>query len=220
MEGGFDVKLIIDYLPEFWRGTVATLWISSASLVLALALGLFVGLARISPLAPARWIARVYTDVIRGTPALIQIFFIYFGLPSLGIRLSAPVAGVLGLGINSAAYIAEIVRAAIQSIEHGQMEAARGIGMSYAQAMRRVILPQTVLRVIPPITGELISLIKGSSLLSVISIGELTRVGTQIIGVTFRPIEAYTGVGAIYLILNTVLTQLTIFLEARVGRYD
>jgi polar amino acid transport system permease protein len=113
-----------------------------------------------------------------------------------------------------------MIRAAIESIERGQMEAARGLGMSYRQAMRRIILPQTVRRVIPPITGELLSLVKASSLLSVISISELTRVGSEIIGVTFRPIETYAAIGIIYLIIGAVLTQLTVFLEARMGRYD
>jgi polar amino acid transport system permease protein len=217
---GFDVTLVLKYLPDFWRGTIATVWISGASLGLALLIGLSVGLSRISPLPALRSLARVYTDVIRGTPALMQIFFIYFGLPAVGVRLSAPVAGVLALGINSGAYISEIVRAAIQSIERGQMEAARGLGMNYRQAMRRVILPQTVRRAIPPVTGELISLVKGSSLLSVISIGELTRVGTQILGVTFRPLEAYLPVAAIYLLLNAGLTQVTILLEARASRHE
>jgi polar amino acid transport system permease protein len=217
---GFSLTLVLKYLPDFWRGTIATVWISGASLGLALLIGLTVGLGRISPLPTLRWLARVYTDVIRGTPALMQIFFIYFGLPSVGVRLSAPVAGVLALGINSGAYISEIIRAAIQSIEHGPMEAARGLGMSYRQAMRRVILPQTVRRAIPPVTGELISLVKGSSLLSVISIGELTRVGTQILGVTFRPLEAYLPVAVIYLLLNAGLTQLTILLEARASRHE
>ena len=220
MGQAFDVNLVLKYLPEFWRGTLATTWISGASLALALLIGLAVGLGRISPLPALRSVARVYTDIIRGTPALMQIFFIYFGLPAVGIRLSAPVAGVLALGINSGAYISEIIRAAIQSIERGQMEAARGLGMSYRQAMGRVILPQTVRRAIPPITGELISLVKGSSLLSVISIGELTRVGTQILGVTFRPLEAYLPVAAIYLLLNASLTQLTIHLEARAARHE
>jgi polar amino acid transport system permease protein len=217
---GFDISLVIKYLPDFWRGTLATMWISGTSLTLALLIGLIVGLGRVSPLSAPRWLARVYTDIIRGTPALMQIFFIYFGLPSVGIRLSAPVAGVLALGINSGAYISEIIRAAIQSIERGQMEAARGLGMNYRQAMRRIILPQTVRRSIPPITGELISLVKGSSLLSVISIGELTRVGTQILGVTFRPLEAYLPVAAIYLLLNVGLTQLTILIEARASKYE
>jgi polar amino acid transport system permease protein len=217
---GFDVTLVLKYLPDFWRGTIATVWISGASLGLALLIGLSVGLSRISPLPALRSLARVYTDVIRGTPALMQIFFIYFGLPAVGVRLSAPVAGVLALGINSGAYISEIVRAAIQSIERGQMEAARGLGMNHRQAMRRVILPQTVRRAIPPVTGELISLVKGSSLLSVISIGELTRVGTQILGVTFRPLEAYLPVAAIYLLLNAGLTQVTILLEARASRHE
>ena len=178
------------------------------------------GVVRAATAPTLRSLARVYTDVIRGTPALMQIFFIYFGLPAIGIRLAAPVAGVLALGINSGAYISEIIRAAIQSIERGQMEAARGLGMSYRQAMRRVILPQTVRRAIPPVTGELISLVKGSSLLSVISIGELTRVGTQILGVTFRPLEAYLPVAVIYLLLNAGLTQLTILLEARASRHE
>ena len=217
---GFSLTLVLKYLPDFWRGTIATVWISGASLGLALLIGLTVGLGRISPLPTLRSLARVYTDVIRGTPALMQIFFIYFGLPAIGIRLAAPVAGVLALGINSGAYISEIIRAAIQSIERGQMEAARGLGMSYRQAMRRVILPQTVRRAIPPVTGELISLVKGSSLLSVISIGELTRVGTQILGVTFRPLEAYLPVAVIYLLLNAGLTQLTILLEARASRHE
>lgn len=220
MGQGFDVHLVIKYLPEFWRGTLATVWISGASLALALLIGLIVGLGRVSPMPGLSGIARLYTDIIRGTPALMQIFFIYFGLPSIGIRLSAPVAGVLALGINSGAYISEIIRAAIQSIERGQMEAARGLGMNYRQAMRRVILPQTVRRAIPPTTGELISLVKGSSLLSVISIGELTRVGTQILGVTFRPIEAYVPVAIIYLVLNSGLTQLTILLEAKLARRE
>ena len=220
MDHGFDLNLVLRYLPDFWRGTLATLWISGASLILALLLGLVGGLARVSPVSGAQWCARLYTDVIRGTPALMQIFFIYFGLPSVGIRLSAPVAGVLALGINSGAYISEIVRAAIQSIERGQMEAARGLGMSYRQAMRRVILPQTVRRAIPPVTGELISLVKGSSLLSVISIGELTRVGTQILGVTFRPLEAYLPVAVIYLLINALLTQLTIHFEGHLARHE
>src|SRR5205807_7551200 len=213
LDHGFDLSLVSRYLPDFWRGTVATLWISGASLILALLFGLVGGLGRVSPMPGLSGIARLYTDIIRGTPALMQIFFIYFGLPAVGIRPSAPVAGVLALGINSGAYISEIVRAAIQSIERGQMEAARGLGMSYRQAMRRVILPQTVRRAIPTVTGELISLVKGSSLLSVISIGELTRVGTQILGVTFRPLEAYLPVAAIYLLINALLTQLTIHFE-------
>lgn len=219
MEGGFDWGLVIENLPEFYRGAVATVWISVASLALALAIGLVVGVARVSPFAALRWLARIYTDFIRGTPLLIQVFFIYFGLPSVGIRLSAPVAGVIALGINSGAYISEMIRAAIQSISHGQTEAARSLGMSYRHTMRFIVLPQIVLRVIPPITGEFITLVKGSSILSIISVGELTRVGTQIVGATFRPIEAYGAVAVIYLILNLTLTQATILLEKRTAQY-
>lgn len=217
MGGSFDPSVLIPYIPQFLQGTVTTLWISGLSVVLALTLGLLISLMRLSPFRPLNIFARVYTDVIRGTPALIQIFFIYYGSPSLGIKMDAWVAGVIALGINSSAYIAEIVRASIQSIDSGQTEAARALGMSGARTMRRVILPQTIVRVIPPITGEVTNLIKGTSLLSVISIGELTRVGNQIIGVTFRPIEAYLGVGAIYLIINASLTQFTVWMERRLA---
>lgn len=219
MSGGFDFSILIDYFPDFIKGTKTTLWISLLSLILALILGLLIALMRTWPLKICRIAARGYTDVIRGTPALIQIFFIYFGLPALGVQIDAVVAGVLALGINSSAYIAEIIRSAIQSIDVGQTEAANSLGMSYGRTMTRVILPQTILRVIPPITGELTNLVKGTSLLSVISIGELTRVGTQIIGVTFKPIEAYAGVAVIYFIINACLTQCTVLLERKLARH-
>lgn len=217
MNGKFDLSILIPYLPDFLRGTITTLWISALALLLALVVGLGIALMRISSIKPLKLFARGYTDVIRGTPALIQIFFVYFGAPSIGIRMDAWVAGVLGLAVNSSGYIAEIVRSSIESIDHGQTEAARALGMSAARTIRRIILPQTFLRVIPPITGEATNLVKGTSLLSVISIGELTRVGNQIIGVTFRPIEAYLGVALIYLVINATLTQATIRLERRLA---
>lgn len=214
----FDPSLIVAYLPEFWRGTKATIFYSLASLGLAIAIGLIVALARISHLALLRAIARVYVDVIRGTPALIQIFFIYFGMPALGVNLSAPVAAVIALGVNSGGYLAEIFRAGIVGVDIGQTEAARSLGMSYGQAIRRIVLPQAALGVVPPAAGELTNLVKGTSLLSTISIGELTRVAQQIVGVTFRPIEAYVAIGVVYFCLNAIIGQGAVWLERALRR--
>lgn len=211
------MDVVAPYLPLLAKGTLATIGLSVASLALALFIGVIVALARLSRRRSLRILSRAYTDLIRGTPALIQIFFIYFGLPQLGVALDVVPAGVLALGMNSGAYIGEIIRAGIQSVEAGQMEAARSIGMSHAQAMRRVVLPQVVRRVIPPVTGETTSLVKGTSLLSVISIAELTRVGQQIVGVTFRPIEAFAAVGVTYLVINIAVSQLSISLEKRLA---
>jgi polar amino acid transport system permease protein len=209
------VDVIVPYLPSLLKGTVTTLWLSAATLILALVVGLVVALGRLSRRRVLRTASRVYTDLIRGTPALIQIFYIYFGLPQLGINIDAIPAGIIALGINSGAYMGEIFRAGIQSIDPGQMEAARSVGMSHRQAMQVAILPQVVRRVIPPITGEATSLVKGTSLLSVISIGELTRVGQQIVGVTFRPLEAFAAIGLTYLVINVALSQLSVTLERR-----
>ena len=216
---GLDLELLLTYAPDFWRGTLATIRYSLSSLALAVAIGLGVALCRI---ARARWLqaaARVYIDVIRGTPALIQIFFIYFGLPAIGVNLSAPVAGVLALGINSGAYLAEIFRAGIEGVDRGQWEAGRAIGMTEGQVMRRLILPQAAVNVVPPSAGEFTSLVKGTSLLSTVAITELTRVGQQVVGVTFRPIEAYLAVGLIYLLLNAVIAQASGMVERRVRRW-
>jgi len=209
------VDVIVPYLPSLLKGTITTLWLSAATLILAVVVGLVVALGRLSRRRVLRTASRVYTDLIRGTPALIQIFYIYFGLPQLGINIDAIPAGIIALGINSGAYMGEIFRAGIQSIDPGQMEAARSVGMSHRQAMQVAILPQVVRRVIPPITGEATSLVKGTSLLSVISIGELTRVGQQIVGVTFRPLEAFAAIGLTYLVINVALSQLSVTLERR-----
>jgi polar amino acid transport system permease protein len=138
-------------------------------------------------------------------------------LPVINIKLPAPIAGIIALGLNSGAYITEMVRGAIESINVGQMEAARSLGMSYGQAMRRIIIPQAMRITIPPITGEYNNLVKGSSLLAVISIGELTRVGRRILGATFRPVEAWVPVFVIYFIINYVINRLSNLLEAKMA---
>ncbi|MCY3876550.1 MAG: amino acid ABC transporter permease [Rhodobacteraceae bacterium] len=215
---GFDFDLIVEYLPDFWRGAKATIFYSLTSLALAVAIGMFMALCRISHIAMLRWFARGYIDAIRGTPALIQIFFVYFGMPVLGVNLSAPTAAVVALGINSGGYLAEIFRAGIMGVDRGQTEAGRSLGMSYGQTMWRITLPQAALLVVPPAAGEFTNLVKGTSLLSTISVAELTRVAQQIVGVTFRPIEAYVAIGVVYYCLNAVIAQGAVWLERSLRR--
>jgi len=217
MPGGFDWELVLDWVPEMWRGAVMTIYLSFFALILALVIGMVVSLARLSYIRVVRSFATFYVDLIRGTPALLQIMAIYFGLPFFGIRVPAIVAGILALGINSGAYISEMIRGALESIDRGQMEAARGLGMSYSQAMRRVIIPQIFQIVIPPITGEYNSLVKGSSLLSVISIAELTRVGQRMLGVSFRPVESLVPIAIIYFVINYIITRVTGRMEKRLA---
>jgi polar amino acid transport system permease protein len=217
MPGGFNWDLLVRWAPEFYRGAVATIWISFLALLLALMLGLIMSLARLSRSSIIQWLSKAYVNVFRGTPVLIQIFAIYFMLPVINIKLPAPIAGIIALGLNSGAYITEMVRGAIESINVGQMEAARSLGMSYGQAMRRIIIPQAMRITIPPITGEYNNLVKGSSLLAVISIGELTRVGRRILGATFRPVEAWVPVFVIYFIINYVINRLSNLLEAKMA---
>ena len=214
---GLDFSPIAERLPQFAAGAFQTIWLSIASFIVALGFGLVLALARISRRKSVSRISRIVTDVLRGTPALVVVLLVYFGLPQFGLTLEAPVAGVLALGMNSGAYVGEIVRSGILSVDVGQMEAARSLGMADSLAMRRIILPQALRVVVPPITNEATTLVKGTSLLSVISITELTRVGQQIMGVTFRPIEAFLAVALVYLVLISLLSQASILLERRLS---
>ena len=215
---GISFTPLIPYIPEFLRGIRATIIYASVSLCLACVVGLIVAMARRSAAAPLRWVAQGYVDLIRGTPALVQIFFIYFGLPALGIYIAAPLAGIIAIGLNSAGYLAEIFRAGIAGVDGGQIEAGRSIGMSRNQTFRRVVLPQALRLAVPAAAGEFTSLVKGTSLLSTISITELTRVAQQVVSVTFRPIEAYLAVALVYLILNTAISQGSAWLERALRR--
>jgi polar amino acid transport system substrate-binding protein len=164
------------YLPILLRGAVVTVEISIAAMVVAVAVGLVIVLARLYGIAPVRWLAKAYVEVIRGTPLLIQLFLIYYGLPQIGIRLNAYFAAILGLGLNYAASEAENYRAGIEAIPKGQIEAAHALGMSRRQALRRIILPQAFRLVIPPVTNDFIAMFKDSSIVSVITMVELTKV--------------------------------------------
>jgi polar amino acid transport system permease protein len=216
----FDLSVLLPYLPDFMRGLQATLFYSVCSVGLAILIGLATALARLSDIVPLQWIARLYVDIARGTPALVQIFFIYFGAPAIGIRLGAPTAAVIALGLNSGGYLAEIFRGGILAVDPGQVEAGRSLGMSRGQAMRRIILPQAARLVVPSSAGEFTNLIKGTSLLSTISITELTRVAQQVVSVTFRPIEAYLAIAIVYFAINAVVAQGSLWLERVLRRAE
>ncbi len=163
------------YLPILLQGAVVTVWLSVLSMMLAVVVGMVVALARLYGIGPLRWGARAYVEVMRGTPLLIQLFLIYYGLPQIGIKLNAALAAILGLGLNYAASEAENYRAGIQAVPVGQMEASQALGMSRWQTLRHIVLPQALPLVIPPVTNDFIAMFKDSSLVSVITMMELTK---------------------------------------------
>lgn len=212
----FDFRLIVESIPFLVKGAVYTVQVSVLAIVFGLVLGWMLGLVAVSGVRWLRAIAWGYVQFIRGTPLLVQIFLIYFGLPALGLNIPAYWSGVIALGLNSAGFQAEIVRAGIESIDRGQTEAARSIGMSGFQTLLFILVPQTIRRVIPPLTNELITLTKSSSLLSAIAVLELTHAGQAIIARTFAPFEIYAAVAVFYLVLIAVLSRGSALLERRV----
>ncbi len=212
----FDVELIVRSFPLLLAGAAVTVQITALSVGFGLLIGMFVGIARISKLLPVRAAAAVYVDFIRGTPLLVQIFLIYFALPILlGARIDPFIAAITACSINSGAYVAEIFRAGIQSIDKGQMEAGRSLGMTWSQTMRHIIMPQAFKRIIPPLGNEFIAMLKDSSLVSVIGFEELTRRGQLIIARTYGSFEIWLTVAFIYLIMTFAISRLVAYLERR-----
>ncbi|MBC1238591.1 ABC transporter permease subunit [Nostoc sp. 2RC] len=208
-----SISVILQAVPTLLQGALVTLQLTILSVVFGLIGGSLIGIIRLSHIAPLRWLARAYVDFFRGTPLLVQIFMIYFGLPAIVQELGSTftfdrlVAGVIALSLNSAAYIAEVVRAGIQSIEAGQGEAAQSLGLSPVQTMRYVIFPQAFRRMIPPLGNEFISLLKDTSLVAVIGFEELFRKGQLIVADNYRAFEIYAGVALIYLCLTLLSSQ-------------
>lgn len=203
------------YLPGFLEASWIAFEITLVVIALSWALGLAAALAKLSKRRWLRWPASFYVWFIRGTPTLIQIFIFYFGLPQMGVRLSPFAAGILALGINGGAYVAEIVRGGLLAIPKGQMESAMAIGMSPFKAMTRIILPQVVRIVIPPLTNEAATTLKNTSLLSTITIVELTLHAQLVIATTYRPFDFYIIAAILYLIMTSVLTEVAAWLERR-----
>ncbi|PLX46036.1 MAG: ABC transporter permease [Deltaproteobacteria bacterium] len=200
-------------------GIWTTLWISAVSGVLGLFLGIVFGLCRISKNPCLSGFAALYVELIRGTPLLVQIFIFYFFIGTV-LDLDKYVAGVGALSLFAGAYVAEIIRAGIQSIARGQTEAARSLGMTATQCMVYIIMPQALKRTLPPLAGQFISLIKDSSLLSVIAIIDLTRAGREIISNTFATFEIWITVALLYLVITGTLSQLVQWMERRMAVSD
>lgn len=202
---GYDWQFanLLQYWPIFVRGAVLTLQLTFGATVLALAIGLPIGIAREAGAAPLRWLATAYVELIRGTPALVQIVWIYYCLPILtGYQLGGAATMVVALGVHSGAYVAEIFRAGINSIDRGQSAAAYAIGMSYGQALRRIILPQAVQRMIPPFVNEFANLIKLTTLGSAIAVSELLHESNNLIAAIYRPLEVYTVLAVVFFLIT------------------
>ena len=180
-----DFSVLIPYFHMFWKGVCVTIQASALGVLFGSALGIFIGAFRVMPFKPLRWLMATYIYVLRGTPLMIQLFLIYFGLPALGINLEAFTAGIIGIGINSSGYVGEIVRGGIEGVAKGQWEASKMLGLSYWQTMKIIILPQAIRHMLPAIGNEFVTLIKESSLLSVLAISDLTMVGQQVRSVTY-----------------------------------
>ncbi len=204
----------------YGTGTLKTVELTALSVVFGLILGLFLALARISKLKLLNYISALYIWIFRGTPLLLQIFIIYFSLPSIGIVLDPFPSAVLAFALNSAAYMAEIIRAAILSIDKGQMEAAKALGMNYHQAMFRIIIPQSYRRLLPPLGNEFIMLLKDSSLVSAIGMVELMKVSRNMTNSSGGSMAYYLLAGAIYLALTSVLTYVFQKLEGKYSIYE
>lgn len=217
----FNFDLVVNSFPLLLVGAGVTIKITALSVALGVVIGLFVGIARISRIKILRVLAAIYVDFFRGTPLLVQIFLVYFALPVItGQRVDPFVAAIGSCGINSGAYVAEIFRAGIQSIDKGQMEAGRSLGMTWVQTMRYIIVPQAFKRVIPPLGNEFIALLKDSSLVSVIGFEELTRSGQLIIAETYGSLEIWSAVAIIYLVMTLTITRIVSVLEKKFRASD
>lgn len=214
--GTFSTLIFVwGYRSQFLHAILVTIGLSVVGMMLGTVIGLGIALLKISGNRILELIGSFYTWIFRGIPLLVQLFVLYYGLPGIGINLPAYVAAIIGLSLCSGAYIAEIIRAGIQSIDKGQMEAALSLGLNRAQAMRRIIIPQTYRRLVPPMANEFITLLKDTSLASVITMVEILRTSELIAANTFRTFEMYVTAAICYLFLTTVITGLLGLVERK-----
>ena len=215
-----SLQLALDSAPFLLKGAYFTVFLSLGGMFFGLLIGFGLALMRLSAIKLLSWTARVYVSFFRGTPLLVQLFMIYYGLPQLGIELDPLPAALIGFSLNMAAYACEILRAAISSIDRGQWEAAASIGMTRGQAMRRAILPQAARTALPPLGNSFISLVKDTALAATIQVPELFRQAQLITARTFEIFTMYLAAALIYWVLASVLAHLQNRLEARVNRHD
>ncbi len=212
------IELLIKSLPNLLRGAFVSIQIASLSCLIGITLGIIVGLIQSGKSKILRILVGIYITLFRGTPMLIQILFAFYVLPQLGITIPAFWTAVITIGLNSGAYVSQVIRAGIRSVSKGQLEAAQVLGFSTLQTTRYILLPQAIRTVIPALGNEFIILVKDSSLASVIPVVELTREGARIISVTFDALTMYTGVAVIYLIMTSILSLVFSKLEKRITK--
>lgn len=211
----FSLDLFLQAIPSLLKGMAITAKIALLAALVGLVIGTLGGLARVSSRRVFAWPARVYVTLMRATPVLVTLLFLYYGLPSAGLLLDATTVGVVALGLTNGAYMSEILRGGIESIDTGQMRAARALGMSYPLAMRRIVLPQAARRVLPPVTNELISLVKNTSLVSTVAISDLLRAGMDFMSWKANTFSPFAGVALGYLLLTLPLIAVNGWLEKR-----
>jgi His/Glu/Gln/Arg/opine family amino acid ABC transporter permease subunit len=212
-----DFTLVFPYLQFLGAGAWFTVVISVFAMGLGLVLGLLAAVAKLTGIKPLVWMVDFYVWVIRGTPVLVQLFLIYFGLPQLGIEISAFMASILGLGVNAGAYVAEIFRGGIQAVAKGQREAASSLGMAHSKVLWRIVLPQALRISIPALGNQTVSMIKDSSLASLVTVSELMMVAQRFAASNFAFMEFYITVALIYLGLTTVASLLLNRFEKRMA---
>jgi His/Glu/Gln/Arg/opine family amino acid ABC transporter permease subunit len=211
----FDWSLFVASLPSLARGAEATALLTVSSLVFALLIGIVGALLHATAIRPLVWAVTFWTTFIRGLPVLVILLFFYYGLPSLGILLNSVTVAIAAFSITAGAFVTEIVRAGIESIDRGQMRAAKSLGMSWALGMRHIVLPQALRRVLPPLTNEAITLLKNTALVSVIAIPDLLRSGTDIMTWKANTFSPFAGVALFYLCMTLPLVALNAKLEKR-----
>ncbi|WP_027624428.1 amino acid ABC transporter permease [Clostridium lundense] len=214
-----DMNLLKEIAPILLKASGKTIELTIISVILGSLIGIIVALLKLSKNKVIYAVASFYTWIIRGTPMLLQLFFFYYGLPFMGIELEPMTAAIIGLSLNSGAYMAEIIRGGILAVDKGQFEACKALGFTYGQTMTRVVLPQTVKVLIPPVGNEFITMLKDTSLVSAIAMEELMRAAQQIYSANFRPMEPFFIAACIYLALTTVFTTLFAIWEKKVSRY-
>lgn len=215
------IQLWVESLPSLAAATVqVTIPLTLISFALSLVIGLFATAARnLGRFNPLRWIASVYVWFFRGTPLLVQLFLVFYGLPRIGITLDTWPAAIIALSLNTGAYVAETFRSAYASIPRGQFEAAKTLNFTRAQTLRHVVVPQATRIALPPLGNDLIDLVKGTSLVSVISMIDLFQAGKQVAARTFEPLAMYLEVAAFYLVIFSILSLAQRYLEKYTSRY-
>ncbi|HDC8399091.1 TPA: ABC transporter permease subunit [Staphylococcus aureus] len=216
-----DSGFISKYGSFFLKGIKITILISLIGVALGSILGAFVALMKLSKIKIISWIASIYIEILRGTPMLVQVFIVFFGITAaLGLDISALVCGTIALVINSSAYIAEIIRAGINAVDKGQMEAARSLGLNYRQTMKSVIMPQAIKNILPALGNEFVTLIKESSIVSTIGVGEIMFNAQVVQGISFDPFTPLIVAAALYFVLTFVLTRIMNMIEGRLNASD